>query len=90
MDGCICSVKKSHYMKESMAQADPPKESSRVKKKMAGCYLSLQMSASGFLKNIYCLYKNVVLQINSLISSCSQKLRYPEKNSGYNYSALSE
>lgn len=33
MDGCICSVKKSHYMKESMAQADPPKEASRVKKK---------------------------------------------------------
>ena len=32
MDGCICSVKKSHYMKEWMAQADPLKEASRVKK----------------------------------------------------------
>ena len=32
MDGYNCSVKKSPYMKEWMAQADPPKEASTVKK----------------------------------------------------------
>ena len=32
MDGCNYSVKKSPYMKEWMAQADPPKETSIVKK----------------------------------------------------------
>ena len=32
MDGCNWSVKKLFYMKESMAQADPPKEVSTDKK----------------------------------------------------------
>ena len=32
MHGCNCSVKKSPSMKEWMAQADPPKEASTIKK----------------------------------------------------------
>ena len=34
---------------------------------------------SGALKKIYCLYKNLMLQIHPLNSSCSQKQQYPER-----------
>ena len=34
---------------------------------------------SGVLKKVYCLYKNVMLQIDPLKCSCSQKQQYPER-----------
>ena len=36
-------------------------------------------TGSGVLKKIYFLYKNVILQIDPLKSSCSQKQQYPER-----------
>ena len=61
----------SPYMKEWMAQADPQKEASTVKKmndqllllssnKMTH-YFQEWMTASGILKKIYYLYKNLML-----------------------------
>ena len=58
-------------MKESMAQADPPKEANTVRK-MNGRSLLLSSNkttlyfkewtaATGALKKIYCLYKNLML-----------------------------
>ena len=41
-------------------------------------YFKEWTTLSGVLKKIYCLYKNLMLQIDSLNSSCSQKLQYPE------------
>ena len=38
-------------MKEWMAQADPRKEANTVKKRMAGCYSSLQIKRHITLKN---------------------------------------
>ena len=85
MGGCNCSVKKSSYMKEWMAQADPRKEVNTVKKWMTGCYLSLQIKRHTTLKNgrlqvvfwkkNYCLYKNLMLPIDSASSNWSQKLK---------------
>ena len=97
MDGSNCSVKKkSPYVKESMAQADPPKETNTVKK-MNGRPLLLSsnrktfyfkewMTAGGALKKIYCLYKSLMLQIDPLNKSFSQKLQYPEKKMAINLS----
>ena len=70
-----------------MAQTDPLREASTVKK-MNYRLLLLSLNkivhyykkwntASGALKTIYCLYKNLMLQIYSLNSSCSQKQQYP-------------
>ena len=81
-------LKKSSYMKEWMAQADPPKEFT-VKKisgrslllysnKMTHCFAEWT-TPSSVLKKIYCLYKNLILQIDPLNSSCSQKLQHPER-----------
>ena len=42
-------------------------------------YFKKRTTGSGFLKKIYFLYKNVMLQIDSLKSSCSQKQQYPER-----------
>ena len=89
MGGCNCSVKKSPYMKEWMVQSNPPKEASTVRKingrslllssnKMTH-YFKEWATASSVLKKIYCLYKNLMLQIDSLNSSCSQKLRSTPK-----------
>ena len=83
------SVKKSPYIKEWMAQAAPLREASAVKKmndrslllslnKMTH-YFKKWATTSGVLKKIYCLYKNLILQIDPLNSSCSQKQQYPEK-----------
>ena len=77
-------------MEEWMAQADPSKEASTVKK-MNGRLLLLSLNkmthysrewatASGVLKKIYCLYKNLILQIDPLNSNYLQKLQYPERN----------
>ena len=64
-----------------MAQAAPLREPSTVKK-MNGRSLLLSLheithyfkkwtTESGVLKKIYCLYKNMMLQIGPLKSSCS-------------------
>ena len=41
-------------------------------------YFRKWTTGSGVLKKIYFLYKNVMLQINPLKSSCSQRKHYPE------------
>ena len=46
--------------------------------KITHCFKEWMTAVSGVLKKIYCLYKNLMLQIDPL-SSCSQKLQYPEK-----------
>ena len=82
-------LKKSPYMKEWIAQVELPKEASVVKK-MNGrplllfsnkttLYFKEWTTASGALKKIYCLYKNLMLQIDPLNKSFSQKLQYSEK-----------
>ena len=76
-------------MKEWMSQTDSPEEASRVKKmndqslllssnKMTHCFKEWTIP-SGVLRKIYCLYKNLMLQIDLLNSSCSQKLQFPER-----------
>ena len=66
---------------------------STAKKWMAGHYFFLEIKWHTTLKNgrlrvvffskyifkIYCLYKNLMLQIDPLNSSCSQKVQCPEK-----------
>ena len=74
-------------MDELMGQTDPPKETSKVKKMNAwSLFLSSNKMThyfkewiSGVWKKICCLYKNLMLQINPLISSCSQKLQHHER-----------
>ena len=73
-----------------MAQAAPLKEASTVKKmndqsllpflNKITHYFKKWTTGSGVLKVIYCLYKNVMLQIDHLKSSCSQKQQYPERS----------
>ena len=41
-------------------------------------YFKKWTNGSGVLKKIYFLYKNVILQIDALKSSCSQRKHYPE------------
>ena len=70
-------------MIEWMAQAAPLREASTVKKMNdRSLLLSLNKithyfknwtTGSGALEKIYCLNKNVTLQIDPLKSSCSQK-----------------
>ena len=81
-------LKKSSYMKELIAQADPPKDANTVKKGMTSRYSSLQIKRGTILKNgrlqvkfwkkVFYLYKNLMLQIDPLSSSYSQKLQYPQ------------
>ena len=76
-------------MIEWMAQAAPLREASTVKKMNdRSLLLSLNeithyfkkwTTGSDVLKNIYGLYKNVMLQIDPLKRSCSQKQQYPER-----------
>ena len=42
-------------------------------------YFKNWTTGSGVLKKIYFLYKNVMLQIDPLKSSCSQRKEYPEE-----------
>ena len=80
------SLNKSPYVKEWMAQADPPREANTVKK-MNGrsllifsnktTYYFKEWTAARCLKKIYCFHKNLLLQTDPLSSSCSQKLWYP-------------
>ena len=80
--------KKSPYLKESVAQADPANKANMIKK-MDGLSLLLfsnkmthyfkeWTTASGVLIKIYCPYKNLMLQIDPIQSSCSQKLQHPK------------
>ena len=72
-----------------MTQAAPFREASTIKKiNDRSMLLSLNeithyfkkwTTGSGILKKIFCLYKNVMLQIDPLKSSCSQKQQYPER-----------
>ena len=83
-------VKKSPYMIEWMAQAVPLREASTVKKMNDwSLLLSLNKITHYFqkwtttivvLKKIYCLYKNLMLQIDPLNSSCSQKNSTPKEH----------
>ena len=85
------AVKKSPYMTELMAQAARLREASTVKKMNdRSLLLSLNKiihyfkkwtTTSGVLEKIYYLYKNLILQIDPLNSSCSQKQQYPERTS---------
>ena len=75
-------------MIEWMAQAAPLREASTVKKmndrslllslNKITHYFKKWTTTSGVLKKIYCLYKNLMFQIDSYYS-CSQKQEYPEK-----------
>ena len=53
-----------------MTEADPPKEANTVKKR------SLLLFSNK--ATIYCLCKSLMLQIDPLTKSFSQKLQYPE------------
>ena len=46
---------------------------------MTHYYVKDRTTASSVLKKIYCLYKSLMLQINPINSSCSQKLQHPER-----------
>ena len=81
-------------MKEWMAQANPPKEASNVKKIKGRSillssnkwthYFKEQTAASSVFKKIYCLYKNLkqILLAVPVSNNCST----PTENSGYKYS----
>ena len=81
-------VDKSPKTIEWMAQTDPLREANTVKKindrsillslSKITHYFKKWTGAIGVLKNIYCLYKNLMLQIDSLNSSCPQKQQYPK------------
>ena len=45
-------------------------------------YFKKWTTGSGVLKKIFFLYKNLMLQIDPLKSSCSQKQQYPERTLG--------
>ena len=72
-----------------MAQAAPLREASTFKTMNdQSLLLSLNKithffkkwtTGSGVLKKIYCLYKNMMLKIDPLKISCSQKQQYPER-----------
>ena len=86
-------LNKSSHMKEWMAQVDPPKEANTVKKMNGRSLLISSNKTTHYfkewttaswglttvLKKIYCLYEYLMLQIDPLSSSCSQKLQYPER-----------
>ena len=82
-------LKKSPSMKKWMAQADPPKESSAIKKVNGRLLLPSSnktthhfkewTTPNGILKKTNCLYRNLMFQIDLLNSSSSQKLQYPER-----------
>ena len=74
--------------KDWMAQADPLKEVSKVKKLMACRYSSLPIQLHTTLQNgrfqvvfwkKYSLYKYLMLQKDPLNSSRCQKIQYPER-----------
>ena len=73
-----------------MTQADPPKETNMIKKmndpsplfssnKMAH-YIEEWTTTSGVLKKIYCLYKNLMLQIDPFNSIFPKNYSTPKEN----------
>ena len=64
-------------MKEWVAQADSPKEANTLKNEWPETthYFKKWTTSSGVLKKIHCLYKILMLQIDPVNSSCSQKLQ---------------
>ena len=89
MDGSNRFGKKSPQIREWIAQAPPLRKATTVKKMNDRSlllyineiihYFKKRTTGSGFLKKIYFLQKNVMLQIDSLKSSCSQKQQYPKR-----------
>ena len=78
--------KKSPLMKGWMAKADPPIETNAVEKmndrsllNKTTHYFREWTTASFILKKLYCLYKNLMFQIDPLSSNCSQRLLYPKR-----------
>ena len=77
-------------MKEQMTPADPPEEASTVKKmngrsllpslnKMTS-YFKDWKTPSGVLKNIYCLYKKLTLQMDLLTVAVAKNFSTPKEN----------
>ena len=76
-------------MIEWMDQTDPLREASTVRNmndrllllslNKITHYFKKWTTASDVLKKIYCVYKNLILQIDPLNSSCSKKQQYPER-----------
>ena len=76
-------------MKEWMAQVDPLKEASMVKKMNSRSLLLCSNKMSHYfkewttrscvLKKLYYLYKNLILQIDLWNSSCFQKMHFLKK-----------
>ena len=72
-----------------MAQVAPLREASTVKKmndwslffslNKITHYFKQWTTTGGVLKKIYCLYKNLMLQIDPLNRICSRKQQYPER-----------
>ena len=79
-------------MKEWMAPADPPLEAGTIKKingrsllldlNKITHYFKERTTAIEVLKKIHCLCKHLMLQLDSLNSSCFQKLQYTERKLG--------
>ena len=80
-------LQKSPYLKNGWFMLILQKKPARLKNWMVSRNSSLQIKWHDTLKNrrscvlkkIYCLYKNLRLQVDPLNSSCSQKLHYPER-----------
>ena len=76
-------------MIEWIVQGAPIREASTVKKmndrslllslNKITHYFKKWTTGSGVLKKTFCLYKNLMLQIDSLKSSCSQKQQFLER-----------
>ena len=74
MDGSSCSFQKRQYSFKKMNDRSLLFSINEITH-----YFKKWTTGSGVLKKIYCLYKNVMLQIHLLKSSCSsQKQQHPE------------
>ena len=89
MDGCNWSAKKITLHEKMDDSSQSPKRSqygqnnewpvANILFKEWTHYFKEWTTASGVLKKLYCLYKNLMLQIDPLNNSGFQKLQYPEK-----------
>ena len=89
MDGCNHLGKKITLDDRTDGSSSPLREASTVKiMNDRSLLLSLNeithyfkkwKTTSCVLKKVYCFYKNLMLQIDPLNSSCFQKQQYPEK-----------
>ena len=82
MDGCNRFGKKITLDDRWMAQAVPLGKNEDGSLLLSineiTHYFQKWTTGSGVLKKLYFLYKNVMLQIDPLESSCSQRKQYPE------------